>query len=137
MIRRDSIFSFVNACPPIYIYTLNMNIAIISHYEICPVSVHNSNIFTSNGICLYLLNVSYIKQWQLYSSTLLRPSTGRAILRRLVAGLSLRRSWFDPGSVHVGLVMDKVALGLVPPPPEYFGFPLSTSFHRCSNTSKN
>jgi hypothetical protein len=32
-------------------------------------------------------------------------------LRRLVAGLSLRR----PGSVHVGFVVDKVALGQVFP----------------------
>jgi hypothetical protein len=34
-------------------------------------------------------------------------------LRRLVAGLSLRRPGFDPGSVHVGCVVDKVALGQV------------------------
>jgi hypothetical protein len=56
-------------------------------------------------------------------------------LRRLVAGLSPRRSGFDPGSVHVGLVMDKVAMGQVFP--EYFGFPLSFSFHRCSITRRN
>jgi hypothetical protein len=31
-------------------------------------------------------------------------------LRRLVAGLSPRRPGFDPGSVHVGFVVDKVAL---------------------------
>jgi hypothetical protein len=53
-------------------------------------------------------------------------------LRRLVAGLPPRRRGFDPGSVHVGFVMDKVALGQVFPrvlrfSPEYFGFPLS--FH--------
>jgi hypothetical protein len=36
-------------------------------------------------------------------------------LRRLVAGLSPRRSGFDPGSVHVGFVVDKVALGQVFP----------------------
>jgi hypothetical protein len=46
-------------------------------------------------------------------------------LRRLVAGLSLLRPGFDPGSVHVGFVGDKVALIQVPPPPpESFGFPL-------------
>jgi hypothetical protein len=39
-------------------------------------------------------------------------------LRRLVAGLSPQR----PGSVHVGFVVDKVALGQVVFPPEYFGF---------------
>jgi hypothetical protein len=36
-------------------------------------------------------------------------------LRRLVAGLSPRRPWFDPGSVNVGFVVDKVALGQVFP----------------------
>ena len=34
-------------------------------------------------------------------------------LRRSVAGLSPRRHGFDPGSVHVGFVVDKVALGQV------------------------
>jgi hypothetical protein len=37
-------------------------------------------------------------------------------LRRLVAGLSPRRLGFDPGSVHVGFVVDIVALGQVFPP---------------------
>jgi hypothetical protein len=36
--------------------------------------------------------------------------------RRSVAGLSPRRPGFNPGSVHVGFLMDKVALGQVPPP---------------------
>jgi hypothetical protein len=35
-------------------------------------------------------------------------------LRRLVAGLSPRRPGFAPGSVHVGFVIDKVALAQVP-----------------------
>jgi hypothetical protein len=34
-------------------------------------------------------------------------------LRRLVAGLSPRKPGFDPGSVHVGFVVHKVALGQV------------------------
>jgi hypothetical protein len=34
-------------------------------------------------------------------------------LKRLVAGLPLRRPGFDPGSVNVGFVVDKVALGQV------------------------
>ena len=34
-------------------------------------------------------------------------------LRRLVAGFSPRRPGFDPVSVHVGFVVDKVALGRV------------------------
>jgi hypothetical protein len=41
---------------------------------------------------------------------------------------------FDPRSVHVGFVVDKVALGQGFP--EYFGLPLSISFHRCSITRK-
>jgi hypothetical protein len=57
-------------------------------------------------------------------------------LRRLVAGLSPRRPGFDPGPVHVGFVVDKVALGQVFPP-KYFGFSLSISFHRCSITRKS
>jgi hypothetical protein len=55
-------------------------------------------------------------------------------LRRLAAGLPTRRPEFDPGSVHVGFVVDKVALGqgfL-----EYFGLPLPISFRRCSITRK-
>jgi hypothetical protein len=57
-------------------------------------------------------------------------------LRRLVAGRPPRRPVFDPGSVHKGILVDKVALGQVFFP-EYFGFPLSVSFHRCSITWKN
>jgi hypothetical protein len=36
-------------------------------------------------------------------------------LRRLAAGLPPRRPGFDPGSVHVGFVVEKVALGQVFP----------------------
>jgi hypothetical protein len=36
-------------------------------------------------------------------------------LRRLVAGLPPRRTGFDPGPVHVGFVVIKVALGQVLP----------------------
>jgi hypothetical protein len=42
-------------------------------------------------------------------------------LRRLVAGFPAWRSGFEPGSGHVGFVVDKVALGQVFS--EYFGFP--------------
>jgi hypothetical protein len=68
-------------------------------------------------------------------------------LRRLVAGLSLWMPGFDPGSVHVGFVVDKVAL-VFPRVlrffpeyfdffPKYFGFSFSISFHRRSITWKN
>jgi hypothetical protein len=36
----------------------------------------------------------------------------------------------------LGFVVDEVALGQVFPP-DYFGFPLSVPFHRCSITCKN
>jgi hypothetical protein len=41
-------------------------------------------------------------------------------LRRLVAGLSPRRLGFDPGSVHVGFVVHKVALGRFSPSTRFF-----------------
>jgi hypothetical protein len=43
-------------------------------------------------------------------------------LKRLVAGFPLRWSGFEPGSGHVGFVVDEVALGHVFS--AYFGFPL-------------
>jgi hypothetical protein len=55
-------------------------------------------------------------------------------LRQLVARLLRRTPVFDPGSVHVGFVVDKVALGQGFP--EYFGLPQSVLFHRCSITRK-
>jgi hypothetical protein len=57
-------------------------------------------------------------------------------LRWLVAGLSPRRPGFDPESVHVGFVVDKVALGQVFPPSTSV-FPPSISFYGCSITWKN
>jgi hypothetical protein len=41
---------------------------------------------------------------------------GRSKFRGLAAGLSWRRLGFDPGSVHVGFVVNNVALGQVSPP---------------------
>jgi hypothetical protein len=43
------------------------------------------------------------------------PKVAVPWLRRLVAGLSSRRPGFDPGSVHVGFMVDSVALGHVFP----------------------
>jgi hypothetical protein len=51
-------------------------------------------------------------------------------LRRLLSGISQQRSGFAPGSVHVGFVVNKVALGQVLL--QAIRFPLSTSFHRAS-----
>jgi hypothetical protein len=55
-------------------------------------------------------------------------------LRRLAAVRTVQRPEFDPGPINVGFVVDKVALGQVFS--EYFGLPLSISFHRCSLTRK-
>jgi hypothetical protein len=49
-------------------------------------------------------------------------------LRRIVAGLPLRRSGFETGLGHVGFVVDKMALGQVFS--EYFGFPCQSSFRQ-------
>jgi hypothetical protein len=72
--------------------------------------------------------------WHKYS---LEVKLTRAVpwLRRLVVGLSPRRPGFDPGSVHMGFVVEEVALGRFFP--ECFGFPLPISFHRRSITRKN
>jgi hypothetical protein len=55
-------------------------------------------------------------------------------LRRLAAGLSPRWPGFDPGSAHVGFVVDKVALGQVFP--RVLRISPVISFHRCSITRK-
>jgi hypothetical protein len=47
------------------------------------------------------------------------------VVKRLVAGVPLRRPGFKPGSSQVGFVVDKVALGQVLS--EYFGFPCQFS----------
>jgi hypothetical protein len=49
--------------------------------------------------------------------------------------MSPRRPGFDPG-LHMGCVVDKVALGQVFPPSTSV-FSLSGSFHRCSITWNN
>jgi hypothetical protein len=51
-------------------------------------------------------------------------------LKRLVAGLSPRRPGFAPGSIHVGFVVDKVALGRFSPSTSVS--PANISFHHCS-----
>jgi hypothetical protein len=56
------------------------------------------------------------------------------LLRQLVARLLRRRHVFYPGSVYVGFVVDKVALGQGFH--EYFGLPESISFYQCSISRK-
>jgi hypothetical protein len=56
-------------------------------------------------------------------------------LRQLVAGLSQRRLGFDPGQSIWDLWWTKWHWDRFFP--EYFGFPLSISFHLCSITRKN
>jgi hypothetical protein len=58
-----------------------------------------------------------------YSVVLAAPE-----LRRFVAGFPQQRPGFEPGSGHVGFVMDKV--GLMQVFSEYFGFPCQSSFHQ-------
>jgi hypothetical protein len=51
-------------------------------------------------------------------------------LRRLIACLSPRRRGFTPVSVHMGFLVDNMALRHVLS--KFFDFPLSASFHRGS-----
>jgi hypothetical protein len=53
---------------------------------------------------------------------------GRAIVEAVSRRLPTDRSGFEPGSLHVGFVVDKVTLGQVFF--EYFGFPCQSSFHQ-------
>jgi hypothetical protein len=55
-------------------------------------------------------------------------SSAVPLLRRFVASFPPRRPGFEPGSGHVGLVVDKEALGQVSY--EYFGFLCQLSFHQ-------
>jgi hypothetical protein len=48
-----------------------------------------------------------------YVNMIVKHGTAVPWLRRLAAGLPPRRPGFDPRSVHVGFVADKVALGQV------------------------
>jgi hypothetical protein len=59
------------------------------------------------------------------------PEEGaRPTLRRLVAGFQPRRPGFEPGSVHVGFVVDKVVLGQVFS--DYFSSPANSHSTICS-----
>jgi hypothetical protein len=70
------------------------------------------------------------------SSGVKRPGYGAVPwLRRLVAGLSPRRPGFDPDQSMWDLWWTKWQCARFFP--EYFGFPLSISFHRCYITRKN
>jgi hypothetical protein len=51
----------------------------------------------------------------MYSSLVLSKVMIVPWFRQLVAGLSPRRPVLDPGSIHVGFVVDKMALGQVFP----------------------
>jgi hypothetical protein len=66
-----------------------------------------------------------MKKW---GSGGITPQYGRAIAQALVVGFPPRRPGFEPESVHVGFVVDKVALGQVFS--EYLGFPCPSSFHQ-------
>jgi hypothetical protein len=50
------------------------------------------------------------------------------VTSRLVAGFPPRRPWFELGSGHVEILVDKVALGQIFS--EYFGFPCQSLFHQ-------
>jgi hypothetical protein len=55
-----------------------------------------------------------------------------SLLMLLVPGFSQQRSNFDPSTIHVGFVVDKVAMGQVSS--NYFGFLCHFTFHRLLQT---
>jgi hypothetical protein len=57
------------------------------------------------------------------------------LLRLLVASFTLLRPGFEPMSVHVGFVVDKVTLGQVSS--EYFGFLFQFTFQRLLHTHRH
>jgi hypothetical protein len=57
---------------------------------------------------------------------ILSKNEGRALAQLLVAGFQPRQPRFEPRSVHVEFVVEKVALGQLFS--EYFGFPCQFSF---------
>jgi hypothetical protein len=63
-----------------------------------------------------------------------KVNSGKAVpwFRLLVAGFPPRRPGFEPRSIHVEFVVDKVALEQVSS--QYFGFPCQFSFHRLLHT---
>jgi hypothetical protein len=76
--------------------------------------------FTNNncGVILYAAILKYLNSTRLSAYNLVVPW-----LRRLVTGLPPRRPGFDPRSIHVRFLVDKVVLGQV--------FSASTSVFRC------
>jgi hypothetical protein len=57
----------------------------------------------------------------------LENNEGR-VVAKAVTSVGPRRLWFEPRSVHMGFLVDKVALGRVSS--AYFGFFYEISFHR-------
>jgi hypothetical protein len=74
--------------------------------------IYNASAFSLP--CFIVHNTVFLKQ-KLKKKQVTNKTRAVPWLRRLVAGLSPRRHGFDPGSVHVGFVVDNVALGQVSP----------------------
>ena len=90
-------------------------VALLLGYE------ENSTIPTVRG-CFICVNISLV-------IILVYISSFVGCAMNQTAGLSPRRPVFNPRLVHVGLAVGKVALRRIET--EYFGFPLSVSFHPC------
>jgi hypothetical protein len=86
------------------------------------------NIYCEANHALYL----FLRIFLFYSSISGQSVTREELpcFRSLVTGFSLQSFGFDLNSVHVSLVVDKVALRVVFLP--VLQFPLSVSFHQCS-----
>jgi hypothetical protein len=87
----------------------------------CKLCQTNANLNTTNALDFFLFSTrpversAFHKRVQVEGNSNAVRYTNSSWLRRLVACLLPRRPGFDPGSVHVGFVVDKVALGQVFP----------------------
>jgi hypothetical protein len=70
---------------------------------------------SSYGCSLFDYFATLFQMGRYYNIGLVSHAVGRVVPRllRLVADLSLRKSEFNPRRVHMGFVVDKVALGQV------------------------
>jgi hypothetical protein len=92
----------------------------------------NDAIKKSNFLKIQKLTFLSILSWARY--VFLKFGWAVPWLRSLVAGLSPRRPGFAPGSIHVGLVVEKVSLGQAFLRVLRFS-PVNISFHRLSSNS--
>jgi hypothetical protein len=94
--------------------------------------LHNAGNFLTSTENASLLRISLpLGVSQLGGGVVFVCFVGRTIAQAVSRLLPPRRLVFYPSSIHVGLMVDKLALGKVSS--EYIGFPCQFSFHQTLN----